>query len=119
MGEAYLNGKGVNKNIDSAIFWLEKAFESKDKLVSKSASGFLGLIYETGLGRASDFEKSVFYYTKAVSEGHYTSAFPLAYLYLQGHGTEVNYSKANDLFNISHKNGDKRATNWLIQNGEL
>lgn len=119
VGEAYLGGSGVNKDTKKAVLWLEKAFQTKDKLISYGAAGMLGLIYQNGLGISSDFEKAVFFFSKGLESGDFTSAFPLAYMYLQGHGIEVNYTKAVELFKISHSNGDKRATQWLTQNGEI
>ena len=119
VGEAYLGGSGVNKDTKKAVLWLEKAFHTKDKLVSSSAAGMLGLIYQKGLGIPSDFEKAFAFHNKALENGAFSSAFPLAYMYLQGHGVEVNYNKAIELFKISHSKGDKRATQWLTQNGKM
>jgi TPR repeat protein len=119
VGEAYLGGAGVNKDTNKAILWLMKAFQSKDKLIRSGAAGMLGLIYENGKGVRSDFEKAFFFNNKALEDDNFPSAFPLAYMYLQGHGVEVNYTKAVELFEISHSKGDKRATQWLTQNGEI
>lgn len=119
VGEAYLGGTGVAKDTNKAVLWLMKAFQSEDKLIRSGAAGMLGLIYENGLGIPSDFEKAFFFNNKALEDDNFHSAFPLAYMYLQGHGVEVNYTKAVELFKISHSKGDKRATQWLTQNGEI
>ena len=119
VGLAYMEGTEVNKDTNNAVLWLMKAFQSKDKLVRSGAAGMLGLIYENGLGIPSDFEKAIFFHNKALEDEGFSSVFSLAYMYLQGHGVEVNYKKAVKLFRISHGKGDKRATEWLTQNGEI
>ena len=119
IGDAYFRGIGVNKDTNNAILWLMKAFQSKDKIIKSSAAGMLGLIYENGGGISSNFEKAFFFHNKALEDDDFTSAFPLAYMYLQGHGVEVNYTKAVELFKLALSKGDKRATEWLTQNGEI
>jgi len=43
IGMAYLQGKGVNTNIDEAIKWLRKASEGNDKTAQYTLGMFYGL----------------------------------------------------------------------------
>jgi len=40
-------------------------------------------------------------------------------MYIQGHGVEVNHSKAIELMKSAHSKGNKDATEWLTRHGEL
>lgn len=66
LGMMYLEGKGVDKNSNTAFLSIQKA-ANKDH---KDATYQLGLMYEGGIGIDKDMDKARTWYKKAVGLGH-------------------------------------------------
>lgn len=101
LGQAYYRGRGVPKNIDTAITWLqpasnnkigeascflgacyqdlqqyEKAFKSFQLAVKQGypfANGYIGTMYSKGWYVKKDLDKAVSYWILAANEGHQQS----------------------------------------------
>lgn len=103
LGVMYEAGKGVDKDINQAISFLEKA---ADKGYA-TAQCYLGNMYYEGRGVMQDYEKAVAYYMKAKTQGQLTAnaAKRLASCYENGWGgLEADKKKANALLKEEHKN---------------
>ena len=117
---AYERGEGVNLDIKKSIFWYMKALQSEDKDEMSGAAYSLGTIYKYDSPEASNsFDKAVSFFNIAIEEGTEGACYELADMYLKGHGVEVNYIKAVELFKIAHNKGMNRATEWLTRHAEL
>ena len=66
----YLNGQGVPRNSNKAVYWLERAAD--DNLVV--AQSILGIMYATGQGVAPNVEKAQLWLTKAAEGGDTAAA---------------------------------------------
>jgi TPR repeat protein len=120
LGDAYMNGQGVNQDIKKSIFWYMKALQSEDKDAMSGAASSLGIIYKyNGPEISNNFIKAVSFFNIAIEEGDEGACYELADMYLKGYGVEVNYLKAVELFKTAHSKGMKRATEWLTRHGEL
>ncbi|KAI8885484.1 HCP-like protein [Backusella circina FSU 941] len=78
LGNAYRDGKGVEKDINKAIFYYKKASYNNHK----GSQNALGFIYDNGLGGiTSDIDASIKYHTKAAENGHIESQHHLLMFY--------------------------------------
>ena len=115
----YARGEGVEKNLDTAITWAERAheqgLEAADELSFKlrlereaakphfliaaergdaNAQFALALRYADGDGVEQDQSKAVHWYQKAAEQGHAKAQFNLAVRYENGNGIERDQTKA-------------------------
>src|SRR5438876_216871 len=61
----YQNGKGIEKNLEKAFYWFQKAAEN-----SEDAMIHLATCYENGEGTAKNLEKAFYWYQKAAENGN-------------------------------------------------
>ncbi len=66
VGLIYLNGLGVDKNIEKAINWLEKSALNGNS----SASYRLAVLYDKGIDVTQNTDKALYYYRLAVIKNH-------------------------------------------------
>lgn len=113
LGWCYLNGVGVSKDHDQAVFWFEKSaeqdnplgqynlavmeeirsnYENAANLYFKSATqGFvdaqynLGLLFREGRGVEANDEQAVFWLKKAAAQGHEQAVSKLAEIGIESH----------------------------------
>ncbi len=99
---AYLQGKGIAKNYERAVFWFKKSHAKKIPDIKKM-SGTLGRMYENGNGFEKDYTKAFEMYTIAVERLGYNReiAARLGMLYLEGKGVEQSYTNAAHWFSKS------------------
>ena len=115
----YARGEGVEKDLDTAITWAERAheqgIEAADELSFKlrlereaakphfliaaergdaNAQFALALRYADGDGVEQDQSKAVHWYQKAAEQGHAKAQFNLAVRYENGNGIERDQTKA-------------------------
>ncbi len=76
------------------------------KLGNKTATIFLGMIFEQGKDVAIDYEKAFKYYQEGVNNDIEECYERLGILYLEGHGVEQNYEKALAYFYKGRELGD-------------
>ena len=105
LGNAYFEGLGIDQDSDEAMYWLEKAANSKSTYVNLAYAA-LGNMYSSGMGIPNNYVKAVEYYEKAILAGSSSSGFSLGLLTMQGRGTSVDVDKAIDLFRIAEKGGN-------------
>lgn len=66
VGYFYLEGIGVEKNLEKALYWTERSAEHGDR----DGQCNLAWIYEEGLGVERDFEKVKYWYKQAALQDH-------------------------------------------------
>lgn len=94
VGKAYLNGIGVEKDVQQAVTYLEKNAEG----YSTEANLLLGQLYEAGEGVAQSDSKAFEYYSRIglshLFNNNSEASFRLAKMYAEGRGTEKNLVEA-------------------------
>jgi len=66
IGTLYHLGKGVDKDIDKALYWYKESAE----LGYHAGQHSLGQMYQDGTGVTQDFDKAVYWYEKAAKQGN-------------------------------------------------
>jgi TPR repeat protein len=87
---AYLNGRGVAQNYQTAAEWFEKAAEAG----LERAQFNLAVLYENALGVPEDLERAFKLYSAAAEQGFGPAQHNLAVAYAQGRGTSRDYQAA-------------------------
>ncbi len=87
---AYLNGRGVAQNYQTAAEWFEKAAEAG----LERAQFNLAVLYENALGVPGDLERAFTLYGAAAEQGFAPAQHNLAVAYAQGRGTSRDYRAA-------------------------
>jgi len=105
LGAAYMEGKGVAKDMVAAAGWLQLA---ADKGI-KEAQFNIGVLYSNGEGVRQDFRRAAEYYTLAAKQGDPNAQMNLAMLYGSGNGVPADVAKAYMWMVISVENGNQRA----------
>ena len=94
LGQMYVDGSGVEKNLAEAIKWFEKS----------ATQGYtpahinLAWIYSEGIGIKKDLKKAASWYEKAAKLGDVKAETKLGALYLDGTGVKKDDNKALKLF---------------------
>lgn len=89
LGVMNLEGQGVPKNREAALYWLHKAVEIGDQ----RAIGKIGQLYlEDEV--LKDYRQALDIFNTAAEQGHQTAQFYLGKMYAQGLGVEQNYQTA-------------------------
>ena len=102
----YANGKGVQKDMDKARKWYEKAAKQDNG----AAQYNLAQIYHAaGESDPYRYEKARYWYEKAVEAGIMEAYNNLAALYIDGKGVKKDQKKAFELFQKAAKMGDPSA----------
>ncbi|KAJ3208108.1 hypothetical protein HDU67_007018 [Dinochytrium kinnereticum] len=86
--------KGVDKIMELAVFWYEKAAEKGDPAAQANGDGV-----------AKDLELAVQWYKKSADQGHATAQYNLGQCYEQGNGVEKSLNKAVDLYRKAAEKG--------------
>lgn len=82
LGEFYLMGKGVTKNLGQAVSWLRKAAEQGDADALILLSG----MYDEGLNVTQDYMEAIKWFRKAAEQGSAYAQFKLGQMYHDGKG---------------------------------
>jgi len=90
LGEIYLDGIGVEVDLDKAFFWLSKASNNE----SAQAQYLLGFMYENGIRVDKNLERAAKLYTKASIGGDLMAKYHLAFMYKDGKGVKRDKAKA-------------------------
>lgn len=101
IGFRYYTGEAVNRNIDSAIYWISKAADAGDL----SAANNLGYLYAEGEGVRKDYGKAIAWLSKAAEAGVPAAEIRLADMLKEGTGTPPDTLNAERLYRsaISHR----------------
>ncbi len=103
IGIIYLNGNGVQKNIDEALKWYEKG--SKAGMLYSSRN--IANTFFNGKEVQKDYKRALEYYHKAAAKGDTHSMIRIAYLNKEGFGTEKNLDEAMKWYKKAADRGDK------------
>ena len=90
LGLLFLQGKGVEKNVDVALRWIERAAQQG----VATAQYNLGHLYSTLKGDRRDQQKASFWYLKAAEQAHPNARYRLAQRYERGIGIKRDYVQA-------------------------
>ena len=132
LGECYYFGECVEQDYKKAVYWYEKGLKQEKHLVAKygeenekelfvPAQYNLAQCYYEGDGVEQNYEKAVYWYTKAAKLGDADAQNNLGNCYQNGEGVEQDYEKAVYWYTKAAKLGDADAQNNLgncYQNGE-
>jgi uncharacterized protein len=103
LGMSYLNGTGVDKDVESSVKWLTKAALKK----YIDANYNLGLIYEGKYGEGLNLRMAAKHYLQAAELGDSGAQANLGALYINGTGVLQDYVKGYMWSNIAAARGDK------------
>lgn len=109
----FYKGIGVTKDIDTAIYYLEKAAKDNNSYAAYN----LGKIYSSEEGHI-DINKAIYYFRTAANDNNAFAEYQLSKIYLYGNGVEKNYDIAMHYLNLSAEHGNQYAEQFLysIQN---
>ncbi len=110
LGVCYELGRGTEKNLEEAIFWLKKAAsQNYEKACLKLGDVLykLGLCYKNASGKPSDPKKAFENFKQAAEKGFALAHFELGNCYKHGTGTEWWLRGAYKSYYIAHQLGKK------------
>ncbi|XP_037051861.1 uncharacterized protein LOC119085546 [Bradysia coprophila] len=122
LGIFYMLGKGVVRSIRQAVRLFEKAANSDPRhqnLLGGECDGIayaqfhIGLCYENGTGKPSDYQQACSWYEEASARGHAGAANNLAVLYSEALGGEKCLTRANKYFKLAANRGNCMAMESL------
>jgi len=108
----FSDGVYVKKDMDSTVFWLEKAADAG----SIESMSQLGYAYHYGLFGKRDYAKANFWLKKAAALGDEKAMFLIGEQYYSGLGTKKNYTEALRWYK---KAADKGHTQAMIELGSM
>lgn len=112
IGALKLEGKGVDKNIPEAIFWLKRAYIGKNPKAGLMLSG----IYSNGIGVQECMIKSREYMKGSADLGVPKAQYYYAGMLLEGEGGPVDEDEAIDYMFLAANNGSEEAIEFLTVN---
>jgi len=90
LGSLYMNGQGVEIDIDKAIYWFQKAANQDEAI----AQYYLGMLYLHGNGIERDISKAINWLHKSAEQEDTLAQYQLGNMYLKGTGVEKKYFMA-------------------------
>ncbi|MDC1105582.1 tetratricopeptide repeat protein [Prolixibacteraceae bacterium] len=105
LGKSYLVGDTIPKNIEQAIYWLEKASLKKEP----RAMYLLGLCYYKGNGKIQNDTAAYRYFKDSALQGYPQAQYSLALRYLNGEGVKKNEQRAFHWFRKASESGIAQA----------
>ena len=102
LGEMYLKGKGVDRNLDEAVNWYRKAAEQGDA----PAQSELGILYYYGVGMQQDYEQAAYWNHKAAEQGDAVAQCNLGHMYEYGEGLDKDYEQAAYWYHNAAEQGE-------------
>ncbi len=101
----YLEGHGVPKDINKAIYWFSRSADHENVWAQNN----MGVMYHDGTGVPQDFNKAFQYYFLAATKGFSRGMLNVARMYLQGQGVLRDGEKAVEWYTKSSESGFKLA----------
>jgi hypothetical protein len=111
LGENYLAGDGIEKNLDKGIKWLRKAAEQN----YDEAQYLLGKCYDKGQGVPKDHQEAIKWYAKAAEQGLAKAQYKLGCIYINGDGVEVDYDEGIEWLQTAAEQHNEDAKRLLDQ----
>lgn len=104
-GAAYLYGRGVEANQETAKSWFLKSAEKGNA----EAQFNVGLLYDLGQGVKQDHATAAKWYARAAANKYARAEYQLGTMYENGKGVKQDYKKAADLYAKSAAQGQPEA----------
>ena len=104
IGVLWLNGLGVEKNVQKGLAFLEKSAT----LGEVHSQYNLGLIYRIGEDVEQDLTKAEFWFKHSAERGLAAAQIDLGILYIKGEGIEADFSESFKWILLGNMNGDER-----------
>ena len=104
----FYKGIGVTKDIDTAIYYFEKAVKEKNSYAAYN----LGKIYSSEEGHI-DINKAIYYFRIAANDNNAFAEYQLSKIYLYGNGVEKDYDIAMHYLHLSAEHGNQYAEQLL------
>ena len=118
IGDAYLDGNGVDKDWNKAREWYQKGAEAGDVMSKLVLAG----CYKSGIGGEKDYAEAMKLYRQIASRrnlyGKYNHEISVAQheignMYMKGLGVETDFRQAFDWIRLAAENGNIAAENAL------
>lgn len=114
VGDLYYKGKGTEKNIEKARFWLEKAAFSDQENVE--AMNDLAYLYSNDFSSDESLLIKAFeLFLKAARLGDHNAMWNVALCYKDGEGTEKNLEEASYWFTKSSQGSNKEGLDEIFK----
>lgn len=101
LGFRYYNGEYVNRDIDSALYWIQLAADAGDI----TAAGNLGFLLSQGEGIAHNYDSAIHWLKIGADGGLPTAISLLGDMYRQGLGCKADTIEAIALYESAHRAG--------------
>ncbi len=105
LGMMYLNGRGVERNVDEAAHWFRTAVLAGNAQAQTS----LGVMHIQGLGVGQDYAAAFELFYVAARSGYAPAQFNMGRMYAEGLGVSQNYEKALKWFQQAAGQGHQGA----------
>ena len=105
VGKMYIEGKGVDENMEEGFNWSMKSANQGDK----ESQFNIGFMYYNGLHVCEDDDEALMWFTKAAEQGERTAQYYIGEMYFNGFGVPEDEKKAFDWYMKSAKQGDSDA----------
>lgn len=109
IGNIYLNGLGIEADVEQAFVWYKKAAEKGEAKAQK----IIGDMYYYGSAGECDQKLAAVWYEKAAEQDDFTAQYFLGYMYMEGIGVSKNIDKAQQLLLNSAQHGYRKANEKL------
>jgi TPR repeat protein len=110
LGWLYEEGKGVEKNLATAVRWYRAAAEQNNPKAEEN----LGNMYQFGRGVAKSCKTAVEWYARGALQNDQYNLYSLARMYHYGFGVKEDRAKAHALYRRSAALGNQKAREALI-----
>ncbi len=90
LGTYYLNGVGVDKDYEKAIYWYQQAAGQE----LADAQYNIGICYLNGFGVGTDYEQAAYWFQKAADQEHTIAEYNMGYFCENGMGVAQDYERA-------------------------
>ena len=111
LGESYLYGKMVTKDVAEAVKWYDKVGND----ISGTDLRTIGYAYDFGNGVQMDKSKAVYYYRKAAEKGDAEAQYKLGLCYENGIGVTTNINTAKYWYKKAASQGHRQAQQCLYR----
>ena len=109
LGNAYLTGRGVERNEKQAAYWYEKAANSGEPQAQRE----IGHFYMAGIGVERDPVRAVRWYERAIAGGLVSAKVNLGVAYLWGLGVQRDDAFAVKLFQEAAAKGSGAGAGYM------
>jgi len=110
LGWHYEEGKGIEKNLGTAVRWYRAAAEQNHPRAEEN----LGTMYQLGRGVAKNCKTAVEWYARGALQNDHGNLYSLARMYHYGFGVKEERAKAHALYCQSAALGNLKAREALV-----